>query len=85
MDPTKKLVLLLITSLFLVTLALPAFTHNEKMAGSKWFFGKNNIVATVELAPSLLAEMKGIKEKPSYLAHCSDQQFQKVVADVIQP
>ena len=85
MNPTKKLVLLLITSLLLVTLALPAFAHNEKMAGSKWFFGKNSIVATIELAPSLLSEMKGIKEKPSYIAHCSDQQFQKVVADVIQP
>ncbi len=82
---TKKIFLLLITPLILVTLVTPAFAHNETMAGSKWFFGKNGIVAEIELAPSLLAQIKGIKGGYSLIETCSDERFRKVVTDVIQP
>lgn len=81
----KKIVLLLIAPLFLAALAPPAHAHNEMMAGTKWFFGKNGIVAVVEFAPSLLAEMKGIKGGHYLIESCSDEQFQRVVTDVIQP
>lgn len=85
MHLTGKIFLLLITPLFLAALAAPAYAHNEMMAGSKWFFGTNGIEAEIELPPALLAEIKGIKEGHHLIESCSDEQFQRVVTDVVQP
>ncbi len=55
------------------------------MGGSRWCFGKNNLVANIDLKPSLLAEIKGIKEGHNDLDSISDQQLQQIAADILQP
>ncbi len=80
----RKQFLLVITFLLLLT-TVPAFAHNLSMGGSRWCFGKNTIIGNVDLAPSLLAEIKGIKEGHYELDSLSDTQLQQVAKDVIQP
>ncbi len=85
MRQVKIIFLLLITPLLLLSFAPPAFAHNEMMAATKWFFGKSVITAEMELAFPLLAEIKGIKGGRYRIESCSDEQFHRLVTDVIQP
>src|SRR6266542_906056 len=63
----------------------PVSAHDLMMAGSKWFFGKNSMVATIEIHSSLLAEVKGMEEGGYKLNSCSDNELQKITTDIIQP
>ncbi len=66
-------------------LTVPAFAHNLPMGGSRWCFGKNAIVANLDLSPSLLAEIKEIKEGHYDFDSISDEQLQHIVAGILQP
>jgi len=81
----KVLFLSLSILLLLVSLTIPAAAHNEMMAATKWFFSKDAVTAEMELGFPLLAEIKGIKGGNFRIESCSDDQFDKIVADVIQP
>ncbi len=55
------------------------------MGGSRWCFGKNTIIGNIDLGPSLLAEIKGIKEGHYDPDALSDEQLQHIGADILQP
>ncbi len=55
------------------------------MGGSRWCFGKNNLVGNIDLKPSLFAEIKGIKEGHYDLDSISDKQLQQIATDILQP
>lgn len=76
---------LLLLLFWTLAFCAPASAHNDTMAGSKWYFGKDNIVAVIELAPSLLAKVKGITEGHASIETCSEKELQEVVTKVIQP
>ncbi|MBI1922354.1 MAG: HupE/UreJ family protein [Geobacter sp.] len=80
-----KYCLSLLLLLFSLSLSIPASAHVDTMGASKWYFGKNNIVADIELGPALVAEFKGIKEGHYLIETCSDEEFREVVTKVIQP
>ena len=80
----RKLFLSVITVLFLF-LSVPVSAHNLPLGGSRWCFGKNNIVANIDLSPSLLAEIKEIKEGHYDLASVSDKQLKQIATDILQP
>lgn len=66
-------------------MVVPVSAHNLPMGGSRWCFGKNNIIANIDLPASLLAEIKGIKEGHYELDSLSDEKLQQITTDVIQP
>jgi len=68
--------------LFLFTFAS---AHNLPMGGSRWCFGKDKIVANIDLSPSLLAEIKEIKAGHYDLDSSSDEQLQQIATDILQP
>jgi hydrogenase/urease accessory protein HupE len=82
--PFRKLFLFFITGLFLL-ITVPVSAHNLPMGGSRWCFGKNTIIGNIDLGPSLLAEIKGIKEGHFDLDALSDGQLQRIAADILQP
>jgi hydrogenase/urease accessory protein HupE len=80
----RRPLLFIITVLFL-SISVPVSAHNLPMGGSRWCFGKNTIVGNIDLGPSLLAEIKGIKEGHFDLDLLSDEQLQHIAADILQP
>jgi hydrogenase/urease accessory protein HupE len=80
----RKLLLSVITGLLLL-ITVPVSAHDLPMGGSRWCFGKNNIVGNIDLRPSLLAEIKGIKEGHYDLDSLSDKQLQQIASDILQP
>jgi hydrogenase/urease accessory protein HupE len=80
----RKLLSLVIT-FFLLLMAVPVYAHNLPMGGSRWCFGKNNIVGEIDLKPVLFSEIKGIKEGHYNVDAMSEEQLQQIAADVIQP
>jgi len=66
-------------------MTVPVSAHNLPMGGSRWCFGKNNLVADIELKPDLFAEIKGIKEGHYDPNSISDQQMKQIAADILQP
>jgi hydrogenase/urease accessory protein HupE len=81
---SKKIFLFFITGLLLL-ITIPVHAHNLPMGGSRWCFGKNTIIGNIDLGPSLLAEIKGIKEGHFDLDSLSDEQLQRVAAEILQP
>jgi hydrogenase/urease accessory protein HupE len=81
---SRKLYLFAITGLFLL-ITLPVFSHNLPVGGSRWCFGKNIIIGNIDLGPSLLAEIKGIKEGHYDLDSLSVEQLEHIVTDILQP
>jgi hypothetical protein len=58
------------------------------MGGSRWCFGRNRIVANIDLGPSLLQLIKGMKElrDPVDPVHgLSDEQLHQVMTGILQP
>jgi hypothetical protein len=55
------------------------------MGGSRWCFGRNRIVANIDLGPSLLEFIKGMKELRDPLDGMSDDQKHRVVTEILQP
>ncbi len=82
--PSRKLFLFVLTVLILLV-TVPVSAHDLPMGGSRWCFGKNNLVANIDLKPSLFAEIKGIKEGHYNLDSISDEQLRQIAADIIQP
>ena len=66
-------------------MAIPVSAHDLPIGGSRWCFGKNNVVGNIDLKPSLFAEIKGIKEGHYNLDSLSNAQLQTIATDVIQP
>ena len=66
-------------------ITVPVHAHNLPMGGSRWCFGKNTIIGNIDLGPSLLAEIKGIKDGHFDLDSLSDEQLQHIAADILQP
>jgi hydrogenase/urease accessory protein HupE len=81
---SRKIFLLVTAVLFLLT-TVPVSAHNLPIGGSRWCFGKNNIVGNIDMKPPLLMEIKGIKEGNYNLYSVSDEQLQQIVANIIQP
>lgn len=81
---SKKFFLLLITALLALT-AVPLHAHEATLGGSKWCFGKNRILASIELGASLFPEIRGIKEGGYNLDSVPDEQLKKLTVDIIQP
>jgi hydrogenase/urease accessory protein HupE len=82
--PFRKIFLFVITGLFLF-ITVPVFAHNLPMGGSRWCFGKNTITGNIDLGSALLAEIKGIKDGHFDLDSLSDEQLQRIAADILQP
>lgn len=80
----RKTFLLVIAAIVLLT-ALPVSAHDMVVGASKWCFGKNSIVATIELNSSLMAQMKGMKEGGYNPGASSDRQLQEIATNVVQP
>lgn len=80
----RKPLLLLITVLFLF-LSIPVSAHNLPIGGSRWCFGKNTIIANIDLGPSLLAEIKEIKAGHYDLDAISDEQLLHIATEILQP
>ncbi len=82
--PFRKPLLFAITGLFLLT-AVYASAHNLPIGGSRWCFGKNTITGNIDLAPSLMGEIKEIKEGHFDLDSLSAEQLQHIATDILQP
>ena len=74
-----------VTVLVSLLAAVPVFAHTLPVGGSRWSFGKNSIVANLDLNSSLLSEIKGIKEGHYNLDSSSDEQLQQIARDILQP
>ncbi len=55
------------------------------MGGSRWCFGRNWIVANIDLGPTLLQSIKGMKEWRDPEGGLSDEQMHRVVTEILQP
>src|SRR5208337_3941566 len=64
---------------------VPVSAHDLPIGGSRWCFGKNNIVGNIDLKIPLLMEIKGIKEGHYNLESISDNQLHQIAADILQP
>src|SRR5208337_515930 len=82
---SRKIFLSVIAVLFLLITTVPVSAHDLPMGGSRWCFGNNNLVANIDLRPSLFAEIKGIKEGHYDLNSISDIQLQQIATDILQP
>ena len=80
----RKLFLSVITVLSLL-ITVPVHAHDLPLGGSRWCFGKNNIVGNIDLKSSLLMEIKGIKEGHYNLDSISDEQLRQITTEIIQP
>ena len=81
---SKRILFSFITVLLLL-ISFPVSAHNMAVGGSRWCFGKNGIIGTIDLSPSLLSEIKGIKEGRYDLDSISDIQLQQIAGDILQP
>jgi hypothetical protein len=62
-------------------------TSNEEqlVGGSRWCFGKDNIVGNIDFNISLLMEIKGLKEGHYDLNAISGEQLRHIAEDILQP
>jgi hydrogenase/urease accessory protein HupE len=65
--------------------AAPAFAHDLPMGGSRWCFGRNRIVANIDLGAVLLKSIKGMEEWRNPVDGVLDEQMHKVVTEILQP
>jgi hydrogenase/urease accessory protein HupE len=74
---------------FLIVLFLfqtvPVSAHNMTIGASRWCFGKNYLVANIDLNATLFTDIKGIKEGHYDLGSNTDKDLQKINAEVVQP
>ena len=77
--------LFLFVTVLLLLSTVPVSAHDLPLGGSRWCFGKNNIVGNIDLKEPLLLAIKGIKERHYDLDSISDGQLQQIANDVIQP
>ncbi len=82
--PLRKIYSFVISISLLLT-AVPVFANNPQMGGSRWCFGKNNIVGNIDLNPVLFSEINGIRAGHYNLDAISDDKLKQIAAAVIQP
>jgi len=82
--PFRKLFAFFI-AISLLLMAVSVSAHDLPIGGSRWCFGKNNIVGNIDLKPSLFAEIKEIQAGHYNLDSISNEQLQKIATDIIQP
>jgi hydrogenase/urease accessory protein HupE len=70
---------------FLLLTAIPLHAHEATLGGSKWSFGKDRILATIELGASLFPEIRGVRGGGYSLDAPPDEQLQRMTINVIQP
>jgi len=63
----------------------PAFAHDLPMGGSRWCFGRNRIVANIDLGTALLQAIQGMKEWRAPVDGLPDEQMHQVVTEILQP
>ncbi len=63
---------------------VPAFAHNTPVGGSRWCFGRNRIVANIDMNPPLLQAIKGMQGL-DLVGGLSDEQMRQVTTQVLQP
>jgi|GEM_PF-1343130 len=80
-----KRLFLLLSAVFLLLNAAPAYSHNMPVGGSKWCAGKDSIIANIDLNETLFSELKGIKERHYDFATGTDSQLQQIAREFIQP
>ncbi|CAI6083271.1 HupE/UreJ family protein [Cohnella sp. JJ-181] len=81
----RKLAALVLVFALLLCATPSALAHDMYIGGSKWAFGKDRILSTIELDPALFQEIRGIKELGYDLDHLTADQLQKMTTEVIQP
>jgi len=81
----RRRLALVYLAVVLLTGATPAFAHDLPMGGSRWCFGRNRIVANIDLGPSLLQFIKGMKELRDPVDGLSDDQMRQVATQILQP
>lgn len=78
-----------LASLFLIALSLfivtPVFAHEMNLGGSKWSIGKDRILFTIEVGPSLFPQIRGVKEPGHDLDSLTDEQLREMAIGIIQP
>jgi hydrogenase/urease accessory protein HupE len=80
----RKLAPLILIASFLL-IVTPVSAHGLHIGGSRWAIGKDRILATIDLDPSLFQEIKGIKELGPDLDRLKGKQLQEMTTDIIQP
>jgi len=55
------------------------------IGASRWCFGKNNITGVIDINPSLLAAIKGVKEGHFSVDSSSEKELQQLASDIVQP
>ena len=81
----RKLAALILVIALLLCGLTPVSAHDMYLGGSKWAFGKDRILSTIELDPALFQEIKGIKELGYDLDKLTDDQLHEMTTKVIQP
>ncbi|MBO7744489.1 HupE/UreJ family protein [Paenibacillus sp. MWE-103] len=81
----KKLAALFLGIALLLFAATPVFAHDLYLGSSKWAFGKDRILSTIEFDPGLFEQIKGIKELGYDLDHLTEEQLRDLTTKVIQP
>src|SRR5208337_3639956 len=84
-NAVRSALFFIVIAVLSLSITVPVSAHDLPMGGSRWCFGNNNLVANIDLRPSLFAEIKGIKEGHYDLNSISDIQLQQIATDIMQP
>ena len=69
----------------LLCLSAPAAAHDLTVGGSRWFLGRDGLVATIDVDASLIGRIQGLDEARLGLDARSDAQLAQLAKDVLQP
>jgi hydrogenase/urease accessory protein HupE len=69
----------------LLAASVPAAAHDMTVGGSRWFVGKDGIVATIDLDASLVGKIRGVEEARLDLDARSETELAQFAAEVVQP
>jgi hydrogenase/urease accessory protein HupE len=69
----------------LLCLSAPAAAHDMTVGGSRWFLGRDGLVATIDVDASLIGRIQGLDEARLGLDARSDAQLAQLAKDVLQP
>lgn len=81
----RKLAALILGIALLLVGVTPVFAHDMYLGASKWAFGKDRILSTIELDPAIFQQLKGIKELGYDLENLTDDQLGVLTNDILQP
>jgi hydrogenase/urease accessory protein HupE len=72
-------------SALLLCMAVPAAAHDMTVGGSRWFLGRDGIIATIDVDASLIGRIQGLDEARLDLDARSEAQLAQFTKDVLQP